>query len=229
LVHRARASFRKAFAGLAGEGFVAPANLALALPVLTVPAALQVLPPLPAALAPPHAAAAPGPALTGPAGAGLDPSSVAGPVGAGLIAKLAAAAGTKAAIVAGGAAIVVGGGLAVRESRHDGVASGRTGGEAPAALVAPASHEAGGSHHGVYGGALDAWAEHRHAVAEHLFHREHGSAHHLATDGHSSAAAPHSEGVHEPAHSSTGITSTPTAPHSEPSDTSTPHEGDSGH
>ena len=31
LVHRARASVKKAFAGLAGEGFVAPANLALAL------------------------------------------------------------------------------------------------------------------------------------------------------------------------------------------------------
>ena len=224
LVHRARASFKKAFAGLAGEGFVVPANLALALPVLTVPAALQVLPPLPAALAPPHWTAAPG-ATDG----GLGPSAVVGPAGAGLLAKLAAAAGTKAAIVAGGAAIIVGGGLAVRASRHDGGAAARTGGEAAPALVAPATREAGGTHHGAYGGSYDSWAEHRHAMAEHLSHREHGGAHLTGTDGHSSATAPHSEGVHAPAHSSTGSTSTPTAHDSVSSDTSTPHEGDSEH
>ncbi len=44
LVHRARASFRRVFAGLAGGDAVAPANLALALPMLPVPAALQALP-----------------------------------------------------------------------------------------------------------------------------------------------------------------------------------------
>ena len=44
LVHRARASFRRVFAGLAGGDAVAPANLALALPLLPVPAALQALP-----------------------------------------------------------------------------------------------------------------------------------------------------------------------------------------
>ena len=220
LVHRARASFKKAFASLAGEGSVAPANLALALPVLSVPAALQVLPPLPAALAPPHAAA------PGHAGAGLDPSSVVGPAATGLLAKLAAAAGTKAAIVAGSAAIIVGGGLAVRESRHEGAAAGRTGGEAAAALVAPATHEAGGTHHGAYGGSHDSWADHRHAVAEYLSHREHGGAHLSGTDGHSSGAAPDSESAHEPAHSSTASTSTTSASHSVSSDTSTPHEGD---
>jgi RNA polymerase sigma-70 factor (ECF subfamily) len=229
LVHRARASFKKAFADLAGEGFVAPANLALALPVLSVPAALQALPPLPAALAPPHAAATPGPAMTGPAGVGLDPSSVAGPVGTGLLAKLAAAAGTKAAIVAGGAAIIVGGGLAVRESRHGGAAQGHSGSEAAAAVMAPTSHELGGAHHGVYGGSHDSWAEHRHAVAEHLSHREHGGAHHPSSEGHGSVAAPHSEGVHAPAHSSTGSTSTAASHHSVSSDASTPHEADGEH
>ena len=44
LVHRARASFRRVFAGLAGKDATAPANLAVALPVLAVPAALQTLP-----------------------------------------------------------------------------------------------------------------------------------------------------------------------------------------
>jgi len=198
---------------------VAPANLALALPVLSVPAALQILPPLPVALAPPHAAAAPGP----------DPSSIVGPAGAGLLAKLAAAAGTKAAIVAGGAAIIVGGGLAVRESRHGGATANRGGVEAAAALVAPVSHELSGGHNLPYGGSHDSGAEHRHAIAEHLARSEHGDAHSPGTDGHSTASAPHSDGTHEPAHSSTGITSTPTAPHSEPSDTATPHEADGGH
>ena len=243
LVHRARASFKKAFAGLAGEGFVAPANLALALPVLSVPAALQVLPPLPAALAPPHAAAAPGPAAPGHAGPGLDPSSFVGPAGAGLLAKLAAAAGTKAAIVVGSAAIIVGGGLAVRESRRDGVAAGRTGSAAAAALVAPATHEAGGTHHGAYGGSHDSWAEHRHTVAEHLSHREHSGAHHStsgghASDGHagratldgghsSSATTTHSAETHATSPTVSGTATT--THHAESGDTSTSHEADGEH
>lgn len=227
LVHRARASFKKAFAGLAGEGFVAPANLTLALPVLSVPAALQALPPLPAALAPPHAAAAPGP----------DPSSVIGPAGSGLLAKLAAAAGTKAAIVAGGAAIIVGGGLAVRESGHDGVAAGRTGNEA---VVAPTSRELGGGHHVKYGGSHDSSAEHRHAIAEHLSHSDHHGGHHAGSGGHSSdrhaAQASHGGdhassaadstggGTHEPAASSAGSSSGSSHDHSGSDDTSTSHE-----
>jgi RNA polymerase sigma-70 factor (ECF subfamily) len=242
LVHRARASFKKAFASLAGEGFVAPADLALALPVLSVPAALQVLPQLPVALAPPHAAPVPAPAPPAHSGHGLDPSSVVGPAGTGLLAKLAAAAGTKAAIVAGGAAIIVGGGLAVRESRHDGVAAGRTGGDA-AAVVTPASHEGGDAHHGVYGGAHDAWAEHRHAVAEHLSHSDHGGAHHSTSTGHGSdghagqashdaghmgsSAAAHSGDTH--ATSSTASTTITSTHHAESGDTSTPHESSSEH
>ena len=247
LVHRARASFKKAFAGLAGEGSVAPANLALALPALSVPAALQVLPPLPAALAPPHAAA-PGPAPIGPAGPGLDPSSIVGPPGTGLLAKLAAAAGTKAAIVAGGtaiiaggAAIIAGGGLAIRESRHGGVAAGRSG--PAAALAAPASHESGGAHHGAYGGSHDPWAARRHAVAERLSHGDHGSGHPSPSGGHGSdgqaAQAPHDDGhsssataTHSgDAHatSSTAITTAASTHHSDSGGTSTPHEGDGEH
>jgi len=231
LVHRARASFKKAFAGLAGEGFVAPANLALALPVLSVPAALQVLPPLPAALAPPHAAAAPGPAAPGPAGHGLDPGSLAGPAGTGLLAKLAAAAGTKAAIVVGSAAIIAGGSLAVRESRHDDGAAGRTGGDA-AAAVKPAAHDSGGEHHAVYGGSHDSWAAHRHAVAEHLSQSDHGGSRHStsgshASDGHAGQAA-HSADTHATPPTVSGTATT--THHAESGDsTPTPHEGDGEH
>jgi len=243
LVHRARASFKKAFASLAGEGFVAPANLALALPVLSVPAALQMLPPLPAALAPPHAAATPGPAAPGPAGHGLDPSSVVGPAGAGLLAKLAAAAGTKAAIVVGSAAIIAGGGLAVSESRHEGGAAGRAGGAAAAAVVKPAAHDSGGEHHEVYGGSHDAWAEHRHAVAEHLSDSDHGGARHGTSVGHGSDAhadqashdgdhsgsAPTSHSAETHATSPTVSATATTTHHSESGDTSTSHEADGEH
>ncbi len=244
LVHRARASFKKAFAGLAGEGFVAPANLALALPVLSVPAVLQVLPPLPAALAPPHATAAPGPAAPGHAGPGLDPSSLVGPAGAGLLAKLAAAAGTKAAIVVGSAAIIAGGGLAMRESRHDGVAEGRAGGKTAAALVAPATHVTGGTHHGAYGGSHDSWAERRHAIAEHLSHSDHGGARHSTSGSHASdgragtashdgaqssaATTTHSAETHAPSPTVPGTATT--THHAESGDgTPTPHEGDGEH
>lgn len=216
LVHRARASFKKAFAGLAGEGVVAPADLALALPVLSVPASLQALPPLPAALAPPHAAAAPGP----------DPSAVVGPVGTGLLAKLASAAGTKAAIVAGG-------GLAVRESSHDGVAAGRTVGGAAAVLATPASHEPGDAHHGAYHGPHDAWAAHRHAVAEHIADHAHRGAHHGDAVGRSSAphveeassSGDHTSSVAEPTHSTTAVVDG----HLDPGDTLTSHEADGEH
>ena len=248
LVHRARASFKKAFAALAGEGVVAPANLALALPALSVPAALQALPPLAAALAPPHAAApgqvAPGPVVPGLVNPGLNPSSFVGPAGTGLLAKLAAAAGTKAAIVAGSAAIIAGGGLALRESRHDGAAAGRPG-RAAVAVAAPKPHETGGGHHGAYGGAHDSGAEHRHAVAEHLSHSDHGSGHHSATGGHgsdghvsqashdgshsSSSAATHGGDAHEPAPTSTASTSATSDHHSDSGDSSTHHGADGDH
>ena len=161
-----------------------------------------------------------------------------------MLAKLAAAAGTKAAIVVGSAAIIVGGGLAVRESRHDGVAEGRTGGKTAAALVAPASHETGGTHHGVYGGSHDLWAEHRHAVAEQLSHSDHGGTHHGTSVGHgsdahagtashdgghpSSATTTHSAETHAPSPTVSGTATT--THHAESGDsTPTPHEGDGEH
>ena len=51
LVHRARASFRSVFRRLAGRDATAPASLGLVLLPLSVPAALHVMPPLPAARA----------------------------------------------------------------------------------------------------------------------------------------------------------------------------------
>ena len=59
LVHRARASFKTVFAKLAGSDATAPAALGLVLLPLSVPAALQAMPPLPARLAPAHAPSTP--------------------------------------------------------------------------------------------------------------------------------------------------------------------------
>ena len=104
LVHRARASFKTVFAKLAGADAAAPAALGLVLMPLSVPAALQAMPPLPAHLAPLHALPQP------------DIASAAGPAGAGLLAKIGAAVTTKAAIGAAAAAVVIGGGaVAVKE------------------------------------------------------------------------------------------------------------------
>ncbi len=104
LVHRARASFKTAFAKLAGD-VPAPASLGLVLAPLTVPAVLHAMPPLPhlATAAPhavphvaPHVVPHPGPAFHAPHGAGL-------------LAKLGAALTTKAAITAAAATVIVGG------------------------------------------------------------------------------------------------------------------------
>ena len=113
LVHRARASFKTVFAKLAGADATAPAALGLVLMPLSVPAALQAMPPLPAGLAPVHALPSP------------DIASAAGPAGAGLLAKIGAAVTTKAAVTAAAAAVVIGGGaVAVKEagrSDHEGL------------------------------------------------------------------------------------------------------------
>ena len=104
LVHRARASFKTVFAKLAGSDATAPAALGLVLLPLSVPAALQAMPPLPTHFAPVHAPVHPAiPATAGPAGAGL-------------LTKIGAALTTKAAIGAAAAAVVIGGGaIAVKE------------------------------------------------------------------------------------------------------------------
>ena len=130
LVHRARASFRRVFTGLAGKDATAPASLAVALPVLAVPVALQTLP-LPA-----HA---PGP--FGAPGHGAAPMAVTPAAGAapaaGLIAKIAATLGTKAVLVAAGAAVLAGGGIAAVElTDHTAPAPASTG-----ALTAPVGHD----------------------------------------------------------------------------------------
>jgi RNA polymerase sigma-70 factor (ECF subfamily) len=108
LVHRARASFKTVFARLAGSDAAAPAALGVVLLPLSVPAALQAMPPLPAHFAPVHAPVHPGiPATAGPAGAGL-------------LTKNGAALTTKAAITAAATALVIGGGVvAVKEAEKD--------------------------------------------------------------------------------------------------------------
>jgi RNA polymerase sigma-70 factor (ECF subfamily) len=114
LVHRARASFKTAFAKLAGDKAPAPAALGLVLLPLSVPAALQAMPPLPAGLGPtahaPHAPVHHGLPLP-------DLSSAAAPTGVGLLTKIGAALTTKIGITAAAATLAVGGAAAVHEVR----------------------------------------------------------------------------------------------------------------
>ena len=128
LVHRARASFKTVFARLAGSDAAAPAALGLVLLPLSVPAALQAMPPLPAHFAPVHAPVHPGiPATAGPAGAGL-------------LTKIGAALTTKAAITAAATALVIGGGVvAVKEAERDH--------PAPAAAAASTTHTPAPAHY----------------------------------------------------------------------------------
>ena len=140
LVHRARASFRRVFAGLAGEDAVVPANLALALPLLPVPAALAALP-LP---------------LHAPAAGRRDRRRP----GAGLLTKIGAALSTKAAVVAAGAAVVAGGGVAAVElAGDDHSLPPASAGGAPAVVHDGAG---AGSSHDAWD---DRWPEHRRAIA----------------------------------------------------------------
>ena len=163
LVHRARAAFRRAFTALAGEDAVAPANLAVALPALAVPAALQALPLSIAQLASGTAAATAAASGAGPA--------------VGLLAKLGAALTSKAAVVAAGAALVAGGGVAAVELAGDGPVS------APASQPsAPATVGGGSAGRGAVTSPRDAWAAHRRALQEHAgeHHGGHVAGHHDA-------------------------------------------------
>ena len=182
LVHRARASFRGIFAGLAGKDAAAPANLAVVLPVLAVPAALQAIPMLPA-----HA---PGP-LGAPA-PGLAPIAVAPVAGAapaaGLIGKVAATLSAKAVLIAAGAAVVAGGGVAAVELTGNGVAP------APAStgvVSTRVGHSDQAGHYSDYGAG--GWSEHRRIIALHL-----SEAHHDANARH------HAAGSHDTAHGGDG-------------------------
>jgi len=93
LVHRARTSFKIAFAKFAGDKAPAPASLGLVLAPRAVPAALHAMPPL---------------------------AVLAGHAGGGLLAKIGAALTTKVAIGAAAATVVIGGGAAVYEVRSHG-------------------------------------------------------------------------------------------------------------
>ena len=209
---------------------MAPANLALVLPMLPVPAALQALP-LPALhpSAPPPGAVPPPPAgpLVAATGGGAAAASGAGPA-AGLLSKIGAALGTKAAVVAAGAAVVAGGGVATVKL---------SGADRAAVPPAHAGASPGVVHHGA--GSFDghardqAWARHRHGVAAGI------AAHHAAE------TARHAGGARETGHLETGhagdATTThdavthdaATAPQTSSGTTSTtadPHDGgDAGH
>jgi RNA polymerase sigma-70 factor (ECF subfamily) len=164
LVHRARASFKTVFAKLAGSDAAAPAALGLVLMPLTVPAALQAMPPLPAHFSPVHALPQP------------DISAAAGPAGLGLLTKIGATVTTKAAITAAAATVVIGGGVvAVEEVRHRG-----PGPAAAATAAAPA--DAGSQPSSPYTAMHD-----RHRAGHGAPWGEHGgAARHAGSAGHDS-------------------------------------------
>ena len=199
LVHRARASFKTVFAKLAGSNAVAPAALGLVLVPLSVPAALQAMPVLPAHLAPLHALPQP------------DISSAVGPAGAGLLTKIGAAVTTKAAIGAAAAAVVIGGGVvAVREVRR---------GPGPAAAAVSAAPAGAGQRSSLTtsGGAHDGHrAGHGESPGEHA--RE--AAHHTESAGHHSGSGSHSSATHDAGEGSGSATTTHDSP------TSTSHTTD---
>jgi RNA polymerase sigma-70 factor (ECF subfamily) len=224
LVHRARASFKTVFAKLAGEGVTAPAALGLVLLPLTVPAALQAMPPLPAHLAPLQAL--PHPAIP----------HAAGPAGAGLLTKIGAALTTKAAITAAAAAVVIAGGVvAVKEAHRDGPAAAAAAASAPAAgghsrFTAQTSgfgHDGRWAGHRVpngscgHGTAAQACDAAGHDSGEHAAAGTHHSASHHAGDGHTSTAA----ATHDTATHDATTTTSHTADHSTSTTTTTTHDG----
>ena len=215
LVHRARASFKTVFAKLAGADAAAPAALGLVLLPLSVPAALQAMPPL-AHLAPVHALPHPGiPASAGPAGAGL-------------LTKIGAALTTKAAITAAAAAVVIGGGVvAVKEVRHSGPPA------ASAAVSAPSAGAGSQFTSATSGGGRDArWAGHGDPMGAH----SHDGAHHAESGGHHagdhSGSGSHDSATHDAGDSGGSATtthdSTTTTTHAVEHSTSTTTTHDSG-
>jgi RNA polymerase sigma-70 factor (ECF subfamily) len=178
LVHRARASFKTVFAKLAGEDTTAPAALGLVLLPLSVPAALQAMPPLPTHLAPMHALPHPG------------ISSAAGPAGAGLLTKIGAALSTKAAITAAAAAIVIGGVMAVKEVQKGGATAATAMVPAPPSSgTAGIGHDGRRAGHGAPMGARGHEAHHAEAAGHHAGdHSGSGSRHSATHNAHDSAA-----------------------------------------
>ncbi|MGE5229182.1 MAG: RNA polymerase sigma factor [Deltaproteobacteria bacterium] len=234
LVHRARASFKTVFTRLAGADATAPAALGLVLLPLSVPAALQAMPPLPAGLAPVHAMPSP------------DISSALGPTGAGLLTKIGATLTTKAAIGAAAAAVVIGGGVvAVKEgSRSDRGPAAAAATTAPADLVAQPSSKYSGLHERRWAGHGSAWGEHRgtrhHAgsdpAADHSGSGSHEAATHDAGGAGGSSPTTHDAGgdasttTHDSgtSTSSTGSHSTSVTTTHDGGDTSGSHDGGTG-
>ena len=182
LVHRARASFRRAFTALAGDGAAAPANLALVLPALSVPAGLHAVPLPPAALAPvTHGPAPAGPVLADP---GAAAAAGAGPA-VGILAKITAGLSAKAAVVAAGAVVLAGGGIAAVELAGNGATTPASAEGVPAA---PVSHVSAAGAHGGHHSSFDDWLDRRREIADHLGDGGH-SAHdvHATSGGHSAA------------------------------------------
>jgi RNA polymerase sigma-70 factor, ECF subfamily len=219
LVHRAHAAFRRAFAGLAGEDAVAPANLAVALPALAVPAALRALPLT--------ADSAGAPSLVPPAATGAGPAI-------GALAKIGAALSTKAAIVAAGAALAAGGGIAAVELTGQATTPAPASTPAPAMLTGAAPHgklpTAGASHDDLPGhhtlGESQAGSHHGEGAGHHS--GEH-SAGHDASSGDHAGDGDHTASVsHEPAGDHSTSTSATTETHSS-STTGSHTSSDSGH
>jgi RNA polymerase sigma-70 factor, ECF subfamily len=227
LVHRARAAFRRAFTGLAGDDAVAPANLAVALPMLAAPAALQALP-----LSIGHALGAPG--VLPPAVPGAGAASGAGPA-VGVLGKITAALGTKAAVIAAGAAIVAGGSVAVV-----GLA-GQTTTPAPASGPASTALTAAGSPGGQLtedGSPHDLPTHHAHGDGQTGSHHGEGDGHHIGGHAavHDATTADHAgDGSHTTSgsHDSTGShsgSSESSTTETHTSTTSGTHDGgESGH
>lgn len=229
LVHRARASFKTVFAKLAGADAPAPAALGLVLLPLSVPAALQAMPPILASLAPAAQTVIP---------------AAAGPAGAGLLAKIGAAVTTKAAVTAAAAAVVIGGGaVEVKEGgRNDGVpAAPAAATSAPAGAIWQPSSTYTALHDRRRAGHGTPWGEHggatRHTgsgahTANHAGSGSHDAGTHEADDG-GSATTTHDAGAsatteHDSGTSTSTTHSTTTTTTHDGGDTSHSHDGDSG-
>jgi RNA polymerase sigma-70 factor (ECF subfamily) len=219
LVHRARASFKTVYARLAGSDATAPAALGLVLLPLSVPAALQAMPPVLASLAPAAQTVIP---------------ATAGPAGVGLLAKIGAALTAKAAITAAAAAVVIGGGaVAVKEAGR-----GDRGPAPAAATAAPAGatsqpsspctvmhdrHQAGhGTPRGEHGGAARHGESGAH-TADHAGSGSHDAATHEAGGGSATTTHDAGGGSAKTTHDGGSSTSSTT---SHPSSTTTTHGGD---
>ena len=229
LVHRARAAFRAAFGKLGGETGAAPANLGLVLAPLSVPAALHVMPPLPAPLASiPHAA----PVTPAPHAAPLpDLSSSVGPAGAGLLTKIGAALSTKIGITAAAATLAVGGGAAVYKAEsHDGHRN--------TAAASAQAHPAGDTHasshewspHDARWGAAAHWDGHGWPIEGHAgewsSHDGSWSSHDASHTSDNGAMTDHSTGGTSSTHDSGGDTWSPT--HDGDGDSWDSHQSDTG-